>query len=329
MNLLLPLQLIVFFVIPLLAPRPAAAPAYAAEELTVAELHQALIRPAGRLAAVPGLPSALPRREPWKKDPRDLGVVVSASGAMVLDRDSGAVLFAKDADSERPVASLTKLMTALVFLDTSPDLSKTIEIDPSDHRSGSIEYFISGEKVTLNDLLHASLVGSSNTATIALARSTGLAPEEFVKKMNEKARAIGMSNAVFVEPTGLEEGNRGSASEIAILASAAFANPVIAEAATTGVYTFAPIDAKLKTRRAIKSTDLLLNSLLNQGNYKIAGAKTGTLGEETGYHLAVAVKNSENRSLLTVVLGSESNQARFQDAKALTYWAFDSYEWPR
>jgi D-alanyl-D-alanine carboxypeptidase len=328
MNVLIPLQLLVFFVVPLLLPLAAVAPAEAKSEPLAAErLHAALVAPRGVLAALPGLPPAGERREPVRKDPRNLGVTVSAKSALVVDRKSGAVLFTKGADAEHAIASLTKLMTALVVLDAAPDLSREITIQAGDRRGGGVEYFIPGETVTVKDLLYVSLVGSSNTATAALARSTGLSTEEFTRRMNAKAAALGLESSRFNDPTGLDDANRGTARDIAIMAGAAFANPEIAKVATTGEYSFKPKNSRTAGARTIKSTDLLLKSLLNQGDYRITGAKTGTLGAETGYHLAVAVAAGDGREVLVVVLGSDSDAARFEDAKALAYWAFDSYDW--
>jgi D-alanyl-D-alanine endopeptidase (penicillin-binding protein 7) len=327
MNILIPLQLLVFFFVPLMMPREVAAPAEAAEVMEAQEFHAILRRPPGNLATLPGLPPALDRKLPARKDPTDLGVQVGAKSAIVVDRRSGAILFSKDADRVHTIASLTKLMTAQVAIAIDQDLTKKYVIKESDHRGGSIEYFLTGETVTVKDLLYSSLVGSSNTATAALASSTGLTPEEFVAEMNAKAKDLQMTEAVFADPTGLDEGNHGTAKDVAILAQAAFGDPTIAKAATTAEYSFSPQGSKAKRERTVKSTDLLLGSQLNKGEYKIAGAKTGTLGVDTGYHLAIAIGNGDGHDVLVIVLGSETADARFVDAKSLAYWAFDAYEW--
>lgn len=328
MNILIPLQLLLFFIVPLAMPREVAAPAAAASEPMSAEvLHATLRSPRGYLSTLPGLPPSEERRQPLRKDPNDLGVEVSARSAIVVDRGSGAILFEKESGEERTVASLTKLMTALVALDNLPDLSEEVAIEPGDHRGGSIEYFLTGERVTVKDLLYSSLVGSSNTATAALARAAGLGEEGFVAAMDAKAVELGMSGSKFADPTGLDPDNRSTARDIAILAQKAFGDDRIADAATSAEYSFLPVGSKSKKERTVRSTDALLGSMLNKGEFRIAGAKTGTLGVETGYHLAIAVGNGAGHELLAVVLGSEDNQARFDDAKALAYWSFDAYEW--
>jgi D-alanyl-D-alanine endopeptidase (penicillin-binding protein 7) len=283
----------------------------------------------------PGLPLAEDRNpEPEqrgpslrKKDPQNLGVEVSAGSALVADRETGAMLFAKEPDRVHSVASLTKLMTALVVAGGNLEWDTPVRISAGDLRPGGIEYFLVGEEVTRRDLLHASLIGSSNTATAALARSSDLPPEEFVARMNRKAADLGMETARFVEPTGLDPGNRASARDLFLLARAAFGDPEIAKVVVKREHALTARSGARVRRRTVKSTDLLLGGMLNQGEYRIAGGKTGTLGAETGYHVAVAVTEEQGRSVLVVVLGSESNLARFQDAKALAVWAFDAYDW--
>lgn len=328
MNILIPLQLLLFLIVPLVVPREVAAPAVAATApMSASELHDALRAPVGTLAVLPGLPPAGERRQPTRKDPSDRGVEISAQSAIVIDRASGAILYEKEATAQRTVASLTKLMTSLVALDRIPDLSTEVTIQPGDHRGGSIEYFLTGETVTAKDLLYSALVGSSNTAAATLARASGLSPEDFIAAMDAKALELGMTSSTFADPTGLDDGNHSTAKDIAILAQKAFSDPRIADAATSAEYSFLPVGSKAKKPRVVHSTDMLLGSKLNKGDFRIAGAKTGTLGAETGYHLAIAVDDGEGHELLVVVLGSADLDSRFSDAKALAYWAFGAYDW--
>ncbi len=325
MNILIPFQILVFVLVPLLVPRGVAAPAVAAE-FTPAAFHAKLTAPPDRISYA-GLPTAEPRSpEPIRKDPQNLGVAVSAKSALIIDRKTGAVLYAKEPEQVHSIASLSKLMTTLVVFDQGFVPSKKITIEAGDHRTGSIEYFLTGETVTARDLLYVALVGSSNTATAALARSTGLTAAEFAEKMNQKAKALGMDTATFSEPTGLDDQNRGSARDVARLAREAFQNPELAQAMTARSYAFSPAGDG-NPLRTVKSTDELLGGILNQGAYKITAGKTGTLGVGTGYHVAVSVADDANREVIVVVLGSESNTARFTDAKALAVWAFDAYTW--
>ena len=332
MQVFLLAQLLVLVFIPLLAPRAAAAPSTATDSDVAAIFHQVAITPHSQLEAFAGLPLAADRPSlalPVRKDGRDLGPVIAAKGAIVLDEKTGAVLFVKDGDRNHAVASLSKLLTALVVADTAPDWQATVTIVPEDLRGGGIEYFLVGDRVTVKDLLYTSLVASSNTATVAFARSTGLSSEAFAARMNEKAASLGATGARFVEPTGLSNQNQGSAKDAARIAHAAFLVPEIVRAASRDVYSLSVTTSRGQRVRTVKSTDLLLNGILNADPYRIIGGKTGTLGEETGFHVALSVAAKEkNQTILVVVLGSDTQAGRFQDAKQLALWAFDAYEWP-
>jgi D-alanyl-D-alanine endopeptidase (penicillin-binding protein 7) len=332
MQVLLLAQLVVLVFIPLLAPRAAAAPSTADSFATAAALHHIATTPHTQLEAFASLPIAADRPLPVlpvRKDGRDLGPAVAATSAIVLDEKTGAVLFTKDADRSHAVASLSKLLTALVVADTAPDWQAVITIVPEDLRGGGIEYFLVGDRVTVKDLLYASLVASSNTATVALARSTGLTPDVFAARMNEQAAALGAIGASFVEPTGLSNQNHGSAKDVARIAHAAFFVPQIVDAASRESYALTVATSRGNRTRLVKSTDLLLKSILNAKPYRITGGKTGTLGEETGFHVALSVTDKEkNQTILVVVLGSDTQSGRFQDAKQLALWAFGAYDWP-
>jgi len=142
-----------------------------------------------------------------------LGVDITASSAITLDMDSGTVLWQKNVNNKQSIASLTKLMTVLVWQDFGPGLDSEVTILESDYREGGRFYLFKGEKVLTGDLLKSVLIASDNTAAIALARSTGLSLDEFVVKMNEKAIELGMTNSIFVEPTGLDINNQSTVTD--------------------------------------------------------------------------------------------------------------------
>lgn len=279
-------------------------------------------------ASAPRLPAAAPViSSPRKLRPESLGVEVTAKSALVLDPGSGEILFAKEPDLQMPVASLTKLASALVFLETKPEWKTPVVIAASDLRGGGVEYLIPGESVSVGDLFLVALVGSSNTAIAALARFTGLSPEEFVARMNAKAASLGLKNTRFTEPTGLDPGNVGTAREMATLAQAAFLEPRIREAVTAKQVVVRPMNPKGTRSRTIRSTDALLSSFLAKPPYVLLGGKTGSLGNGVGNHFVMSLENGESRPVIVVVLGSESNVSRFQDAKSLAVWTFDTWSW--
>lgn len=248
---------------------------------------------------------------------RNIGIKLNAKSAIVINGGTGEVLFEKNSGEVMPIASISKLISALVFLDHNPGWDKEIKIIKSDDRIGGKLYVSDGEVVTVKDLFYSSLVGSANNATIALARSTGMEMKEFVEKMNEKAKALGMENSSFKEPTGLSEKNTSTASDIVKLALAAYNDNNIRSALQSDDYVFYTVDKK--RIHTIKNTDKLLNSFLDEGDYKVIGAKTGYT-EEAMYCLALGVEDKNGSRVISVILGSETENERFQEAKSMAWW---------
>ncbi|MDD5252135.1 MAG: serine hydrolase [Patescibacteria group bacterium] len=268
--------------------------------------------------AVP-LPTA-----PQKKDDTRLGVETTAPNVMVMDWDTSSALYAKNSDVPQAIASITKLMTALVVLEHEPQWESQVEMLPADQRAGDVSVLMSGEKVTVRDLFYLSLIASSNDATAALARSTGLTPEEFAAEMNRVAKEVGLKHATFVEPTGLDSRNVASASDAAVLVRRALGIPIIQSTVTNREYSFTNADG---ASHRVRSTDNLLDSFLNKPPYKFLGGKTGYI-QEAGYCFGAAAENNDGRRVIAVVLGAADKEARFKEVKSLIYWAFDAYVWP-
>ena len=252
-----------------------------------------------------------------------LGIEITADAVLVVDGTTDATLYAKNHHRVQPVASITKLLTALVVLQSDIDLSEAVTVTEEDKRAGNIVYVLTGEQVTVRDLLFLSLVASSNEATAALARVSGI--ENFSSAMNGEAYRLGMTDSTFVDPTGLEPGNISSAADLVKLGRAAFANPLIAQAITTAEYRFTVTNTG---RQAVAySTDQLLGSFLDREQYRIIGGKTGYL-DEAGYCLLVAVRQENGPTLYLALLGSASQTDRWQEAKGLVDWVFRNYQWP-
>lgn len=263
------------------------------------------------------------RKVPQKRRVESVGVKTSARSAFVADIASGRVLYAKDPHRVMPIASLTKLVTAMVFLDQKPDLSQTVTITQEEEDPETKQVFPVGESLTYADILKSMLVGSVNTSANVLAQST-TGTENFVRAMNAKMKELGLRSPVFVDPSGLDPQNRANAADVAAILSTALNYPDIravtenADVIVTG--------KTLKKDYRIKSTNLLLSSFLNQKPYGIIAAKTGSL-PNAGYCMAMVTKHAEGQQIVAVELGSENTFSRFQDIKALTAWAFDTYQW--
>lgn len=249
-----------------------------------------------------------------------LGVATTAVSTAVYDVESEAPLFAKATDKVVPLASITKLMTALVFLENNPGFDQAATISASDNVLNGAKLRVpDGEALKIIDLFYTSLVGSANNAAQALVRATRMSNEEFVAKMNEKAVALGMKNTHFVEPTGLSEKNVSRADDLFILAKAAFANEWIKRATTKTNHELVTITHN--EYHNVKSQNDILNSYLD-----VRGTKTG-FTYEAGYCQVTQVKGEEGQEVIVVVLGSESEDSRFLETKALSQWAFENYRW--
>jgi len=260
---------------------------------------------------------------PVKKDPSRLGIVTTAVSALVMDRKSGAILFEKNRQTPRAIGSITKLMTAYVFLQTNPDLSAKVSLLQTDVRLGGIQHIPTTEEITVHDLLYASLVSSDNSATSSLVRISGMSEGDFVAKMNETAAMIGMQQTQFVDATGLSSKNTSVVTDLARLLDSAAKIETIRDATQQSNHVVSSLSGKIFL---LESTDDLLGSFMNKDPYKIISAKTGFL-PEAGYCLATLFSRNGKDEILVIVLGSDSDAGRFQDVKSLAAWVYDAYEW--
>ncbi len=227
--------------------------------------------------------------------------------ALVMDATTGEILFEKNAASPLPVASLTKLMTDIVFLETDPNLDQPVTIERDDVVGMGKTQLRSGEIVTVHDLLYHSLMSSDNAATEALVRASGVPRDEYVERMNRKAAVLGLPNTHFVEFTGLDPANLSSASDIAQLLKYVSNQSLIAEITSAPEYTY----------RSSRRLHHLVNSnrLARYGQLDVKSGKTGFI-QSAGYCVATWVREG-SRDLITVVLGAPSKQARFNETRRL------------
>lgn len=269
------------------------------------------------------LPKADDRAKPPSKiDPDSYGVVTTAQSAIVVDAESGVPLFTKRADDVRAIGSITKLISVLVFLDTDPDLTKQVTLVTDDFVDGGRVYLRFDDPVYLADVLKASLVGSDNTATNSFARLSGFTEEEYVAKMNAKAKELGMSSSSFEDLSGVGSGNVSTARDLTKLLAAAEANETMRDIMPISMVTVSQASGYTVT---IEATNELLDSFLNYDRYQIVAAKTGYI-PQAGYCLASAIEHDGHR-IRVVALGSESKAARFYDVKGLAAWTFSVFSW--
>lgn len=273
-----------------------------------------------------GLPQSLQTitKIPLKKENAPRLPSITAKAALLVDDESDAVLWQHDAQQQIPLASLTKLITVITYLDLGMDPNKKYTIrkeDVIDERSNLVE----GDVVASRDLVMMALVGSSNSAAHALMTSSGLTKEYFVARMNMTAKKLGLVNTVFVEPTGLAPENRGTAYDVYRLLKAARVMPQFEDSAKLPSYEYAVSDTKTKT---VVATDALITGKVPFHGEQIIAAKTGYI-PESGFHLAITAKDASGRIRTAVVLGAEDTLLRFSEADALLLWSSKAFTVPQ
>jgi D-alanyl-D-alanine endopeptidase (penicillin-binding protein 7) len=177
-----------------------------------------------RAAAARAKATLLARQAREVAEPRfkldDTGALVPdvrAEAAIIYNPENGKVLWESNSQNQRSIASITKVMTAVVFLENDPDLTQTVLVTPTDVRAASTTYLRSGYVLSKNDVLHLMLIASDNAAARVLARVSPYGSEAFVRRMTEKARELGLTNTTYADPSGLLADNVSSAYDMAKL----------------------------------------------------------------------------------------------------------------
>ena len=258
-------------------------------------------------------PTASALQMPQNVDELLFGSNFTAQSYLVMDNATGQVLFSKNEQKLWPPASLTKLVTAMVFLDTKPNMNKVVIMKKTDEVGGVRLSTKSGVSYRLKDLFSAALIASANNAATAVARSTGLTPEEFVAKMNQKARDLGATNTLFLEPTGMSERNVTTASDFAKIVKAAYALAPIRASASLNTYNFGSTNNK-RYYHKLKNT----NKRLQDSELATAVGKTGYL-DESRYNFAAEIQDRLGNDLIIVLLGSQDSAAQFKETKELAF----------
>jgi D-alanyl-D-alanine endopeptidase (penicillin-binding protein 7) len=237
---------------------------------------------------------------------------VRSSSVIIFDETDEAVLYSKDANKVRPIASITKLMTAIVVREADLPLDDVIKItlDDRDTKKGTTSRLLVGTKLTRGDLLHLALMSSENRAAHALGRTYPGGLAEFVRAMNKKAKALGMKSARFVEPTGLSSGNIASAKDLVKLVHAASLDPLIREYSTSPSHIVAVGRELLEFKNS--------NSLVRKDDWHIALQKTGYTSD-AGRCLVMTAFVHE-RPVVMILLNSFGKYTRIADARRVRNW---------
>ena len=237
---------------------------------------------------------------------------LKSSVALVIDQDTSEVLFSKNDKAVLPIASLTKLMTGLVLSGANLPMDELITITQADvdTEKGSTSRLQVGTELSRGELLHLALMSSENRAANALGRSYPGGLPNFVKLMNLKARSLGMSNTVYVEPTGLSSRNQSSAQDLAKLVDVAYEDPVLREYSTSPGYQVSVGSRTLQYNNT--------NGLVKNPSWDIGLQKTGYISE-AGRCLVMQTKVA-GRRLIMVFLDSAGKLSRLGDAERVRSW---------
>lgn len=239
-------------------------------------------------------------------------VYLRSSAVMVQDAETGEVVIDKNSDAAVPIASITKLMTAMVLLDRGLDLEQRIVVsrEDVDRVKGTRSRLMPGTVLTRDELLLLALMASENRAATALARTYPGGIPAFVKAMNEKAAELNMTDSRFVEPSGLSAANVASPRDLVKLVRAAHAYPLIRDYSTRERAT---VNAFKRPLRFVNTNNLVRNS-----HWDIELSKTGYISE-AGRCLVMHVRLA-SKDLIVVLLDSWGKQSRIGDANRIRKW---------
>ncbi len=237
---------------------------------------------------------------------------LSSTSALIVDQRNGTTFYAKNPDEKMPIASITKLMTAMVVLDADPSLNEqlTVQNEDVDTLRNSSSRLRVGTRLSRRELLQLALMSSENRAASALAHAYPAGYQAFVAAMNRKARQIGMRSSTFVDATGLHSENAATAADLSKMVVAAYQYELIRKITTTGSY-------ELATRKRVigfKNT----NALVRNKDWQIGLSKTGFINE-AGHCLVMQAKVAK-RPLIMVLLDSGGKRGRLDDAIHLKHW---------
>jgi D-alanyl-D-alanine endopeptidase (penicillin-binding protein 7) len=235
---------------------------------------------------------------------------IRAAAAIIYDPTSGQVLWEANSHAPRSIASLTKIMTALTFMADNPDFDRRVTVATADTRRASVTYLRAGDIVTNRDLLHLTLVASDNAAARALARTSEGGMAAFIGRMNDMAKALGLNDTHYADPSGLDARNVSTAYDISHLIAFATADERVGAIMRQPEY-----EVRTPRRRfTVRSTNRLLGTDID-----VRAGKTGFI-QKAGYCLATLLQMPQGSQVAVVVLGAANSALRFAEVRHLMNW---------
>ena len=240
------------------------------------------------------------------------GPLLTSQAALIFNNKTGEILYQKNADRVMPIASISKLMSAMVVLDARLDMNEriTITADEIDRLKGTGSRLAVGTTLTRGELLHLSLMSSENRATHALGRTYPGGMSAFVAAMNAKAQSLGMYSSRFYEPTGLNFQNVSTANDLNRMVAAASKYPLINKNSTSNYGSVWTANGRQNYKNS--------NALVREGSWNIELQKTGYI-REAGRSMVVKA-NVQNQPITIVLLNSPTSTTRVNDARKIESW---------
>ncbi|MBS5837305.1 D-alanyl-D-alanine endopeptidase [Neisseria sp. HMSC059F02] len=240
------------------------------------------------------------------------GPLLTSQAALIFNNKTGEILYQKNADRVMPIASISKLMSAMVVLDARLDMNEpiTITADEIDRLKGTGSRLAIGTTLTRGELLHLSLMSSENRATHALGRTYPGGMSAFVAAMNAKAQSLGMYSSRFYEPTGLNFQNVSTANDLNRMVAAASKYPLINKNSTSNYGSVWTANGRQNYKNS--------NALVREGSWNIELQKTGYI-REAGRSMVVKA-NVQNQPITIVLLNSPTSTTRVNDARKIESW---------
>lgn len=260
---------------------------------------------------------------PWGVKATGIEPNVRANSAAAIDIDNHQILLAYNENELLPMASLTKIMTAIVALENLPNLDAVVTVSRQAALvEGSKMHIWIDEKITLRDLLYGLILKSGNDAAVAIEEyyDNIKMPQEksFIEKMNDKAKALGLKNTQFFDSAGIAE-NKSTALELSIIMDYALRNKTFTQIASTVQYNTKALNGSLEHNMTTT------NRVLRTRTDTIAG-KTG-YSEAANYNFINAFRSPQNHRVVVVVLGAENHDSRFDECNKIIDWVYGAYRW--
>lgn len=254
-------------------------------------------------------------------------IKVNAKAALMIEKNTGKIIYEENAKEKKYPASVTKILTAILVLENCEldDVATVSEKSISNIPSGYViaPLFV-GEKISIEDLLYALMLKSANDAAYVLAEHVGGSVEGFSEMMNKKAKELGCENTHFVNPNGIhDEEHYTTAYDLYLISKYAMENEKFAKIVSTFQYTLSATNKYPNKDRVMQSTNYFLNQKSKFYNKDVKGIKTGTT-LEAGNCLITEITR-DGFDYITVVLGAETSESKFSETQKIIKYAFDNY----